>query len=254
MKNFFLVSCFIGFVSAYGQEYDDLYFNKSDREKQKKGQVERANPNFSFQDTASQQEAVEEPFEATSFLGKQYNYEVLPEDELIAGSVSQESIDQYKSGKTIETYTNPNFSSPGQVISNPSINTEQVGQNANFSNPQDPYQNEPVVIIITMEMDGIMEMAGGTQGGTQVLVGTDGVEASGTLVLEICGVTRGMIHFGILGHGMDLTARFGLPVGTQAGDGMLVGVGTQALVGTIGAGEAGMHGVLHTDFTIDPCM
>ena len=105
-----------------------------------------------------------------------------------------------------------------------------------------------------MEMDGIMEMAGGTQDGTQVLVGTDGVEAFGTLVLEICGVTLGMIHFGILGHGMDLTARFGLPVGTQAGDGMLVGVGTQALVGTIGAGEAGMHGVLHTDFTIDQCM
>ncbi|MEM6734544.1 MAG: hypothetical protein AAF620_00615 [Bacteroidota bacterium] len=139
IKNLFLLLSLIGSASVIGQEHDDLYFTKSDREKQKSKQTGSYQTQYESKETAQTQ--IPETFEATSFLGKQYNFELDPEDTLYNGNVSQESIDYYKSGKTIESYTNPNYSVPDE-----NIETRQLESNPNFGVPQDTYQNDPVVI------------------------------------------------------------------------------------------------------------
>jgi len=131
---------------GFGQEYDDLYFNKSNREKQK---VEKA------QAKTVQLPAQEEPagtdqndFKPVSFLGKQYDVEPLPEDlAVVRKAISQESYDFYKPDKTVKDYTNPSFSTPRST--NQMYNNKDLGQNQsnpNFSDPTDTYQNDPVII------------------------------------------------------------------------------------------------------------
>ncbi|MEM0938786.1 MAG: hypothetical protein AAGI25_03230 [Bacteroidota bacterium] len=142
IKNLFLLLSLIGPAAGIGQEYDDLYFTKSDREKQKRKQMVPYESQYGSEETS--QAEVPETLEVTSFLGKQYNYESEPEDTLFNGHVSQKSIDYYKSGKTIESYTNPNYSIPDE-----NIETRQPESNPNFGDPQDTYQNDqddPVII------------------------------------------------------------------------------------------------------------
>jgi len=132
--------------SSYAQEYDDLYFNRSDRKKEKNtsaiynpsegssegGSGYTSNPTFS--------QPSESGSNNVSFLGRQFNYdpsnyeisEEFSETEETDG-VDQELIDYYKR-KGISAYqneettiiqeANPNFSVPNQL----------------------DYQNDPVVI------------------------------------------------------------------------------------------------------------
>ncbi len=148
MKQFIKITLAVTFLfsylEGYTQEYDDLYFNKSDREKQKTSWVRET---YSLpQDNANtgilRSAEIDENFKPTSFLGKQYDREPLLED--FSGSARLKPVDDYKPKKTIEYYTSSNFSTP----SNSSIsNTPQTAfQNENNSNPIDSYQNEPVVI------------------------------------------------------------------------------------------------------------
>jgi len=145
-KNFLAFVFILTGILGFGQEHDDLYYTKSDREKEntKKTNVSQTSlpPGQVQQDT----NRVEE-FKPTSFLGKQYDVEPLPENFLIEETAEHESADLYKPEKTIEDYTNPNFSTPDNTTEVP--DNWDLGQdqpNTNFSDPIDPYQDDPVIV------------------------------------------------------------------------------------------------------------
>lgn len=144
IKNFLAFTIILVSGLSFGQEYDDLYFNKSDREKLKKKRKENMNASVTS-DVASDygvfEETPESDFEPTSFLGKQYDYEPLPTDELVAGTVSQESIDQYKSGKTIEDYQANN-----SYVSNQSSQNNPTFSNPSYSDPMETFDDRNVTI------------------------------------------------------------------------------------------------------------
>lgn len=146
ITKFFFLLFFIGSISVLAQENDDLYYTKADREKDKTQKREYAADWQASQfpedaTPAEQQDEVRgEGFEATSFLGKQYEYASDGESD---GVVSQEIIDSYKSGKTIESYTS-GTNQQSYLSENEPITSDF--SNANFSDPLDTYQNDPVII------------------------------------------------------------------------------------------------------------
>ncbi|MEO9647634.1 hypothetical protein [Ekhidna sp.] len=108
-------------IGAIGQEYDDLYFTKKDRVKQKKKFTEVADQ--------YQQEPVKSD-EELSFLGRQFkNSNPAPEE----GFVSEESLDYYKPEKTQEDYLAEN-----------DYSVDNQYQNTNFSNPQETYYGNTI--------------------------------------------------------------------------------------------------------------
>ncbi|MEQ8629076.1 hypothetical protein [Ekhidna sp.] len=134
--NIFLVTIFsISMIGAFGQEYDDLYFTKADRKKQKKKKIEMTNPSYGTTSEEQFQETSNE-VEVTSFLGRQFQ-QANPTME-----VSEESLDYYAPDKTQEDYINEQTQSAY-------INGTE--RNTNFSNPQatvydNPDNNQPVII------------------------------------------------------------------------------------------------------------
>ncbi|MEQ9468664.1 MAG: hypothetical protein RLN88_14740 [Ekhidna sp.] len=116
LKNFLVFIFTISMVGAFGQEYDDLYFTKEDRVKEKKKLKNRAS-----QITGEQSPSNDE---AMSFLGRQYqeNNQVLEEEDL-------SPQDYYKPEKTQEDYINGDYAYSGQI------------QNPNYSDPQTTYNN-----------------------------------------------------------------------------------------------------------------
>lgn len=136
LKNSLIFILSTAMIGAFGQEYDDLYFTKKDRKKQKK-KVEMADPSYGTP-TEDQQTYYSQPeeVEATSFLGKQF------QENNPATDVSQETLDYYAPEKTREDYISEN--EQDSYINNSS------DQNPNFSDPALTYyddpNNQPIVI------------------------------------------------------------------------------------------------------------
>ena len=132
---FLLVGFSIASLGVFGQEYDDLYFTKSDRKKKKKKNVEMVNPSYgSSNELNSEVETTSQDSESMSFLGRQFQ-ENNPSD----GDVSQESLDYYAPDKTQEDYITEETQSDYITGSN---------QNTNFSDPQSTFNdanNQPII-------------------------------------------------------------------------------------------------------------
>ena len=134
--NIFLVTIFsISMIGVFGQEYDDLYFTKADRKKQKNKKVEMTNPSYGTTSEEQYQETSSD-VEATSFLGRQFQ-EANP-----TMDVSEESLNYYAPDKKQEDYISEQTQSAY-------INGTE--RNPNFSNPQatvydNPGNNQPVII------------------------------------------------------------------------------------------------------------
>lgn len=120
----FLVAIFgISVIGTFGQEYDDLYFTKEDRVKQKKKKANQLAPYSNTQDRTSTDD------EELSFLGKQFQ-----ENNPTEG-VSDESLEYYAPEKKQEDYYSEN-----EYVSD---------QNQNFSNPQETFDNvaqQPIIV------------------------------------------------------------------------------------------------------------
>ena len=145
IENFLAVALILTSIVGFGQEYDDLYFNKSSREKQKKKKVD-----VEISRIPGKEELIDtnqNDSRPTSFLGKQYDVQPLPEDLAAEKTISQESYDFYKPDKTIKDYTNANFSTPGNTNqTGNNLSSNQNKPNANFSDPVNTNQNDPVII------------------------------------------------------------------------------------------------------------
>ncbi|MDE0472429.1 MAG: hypothetical protein OXH57_10850 [Ekhidna sp.] len=145
IKNFLVVVFILLSIVGFGQEYDDLYFNKSSREKEKKKKVDVEIPRIFGQEKLI--DTNQNNSRPTSFLGRQYDVQPLPEDLAAEKTISQESHDFYKPDKTIKDYTNSNFSTPGSTTQRGNnLSPNQNNPNVNFSDPINTVQNDPVII------------------------------------------------------------------------------------------------------------
>ena len=119
---FFLVFILeLSMIGAFGQEYDDLYFTKKDRVKQKKKFNELA-------DQVSKQPSQTD--KELSFLGRQFQYDNPSIDEV---EVSEESLNYYKPDKTPEDYQiHKEYGADNQYL------------NPNFGDPQATYYDNTV--------------------------------------------------------------------------------------------------------------
>lgn len=135
--NIFLAIIFsVSMIGAFGQEYDDLYFTKADRKKQKKKKIEMTNPSYGSLPEEQVSRLEDNEVETSSFLGRQFK-EANP-----VMDVSEESLDYYAPDKTQEEYISEQTQSAY-------INGTE--RNPNFSNPQatvydNPNNNQPVII------------------------------------------------------------------------------------------------------------
>ncbi|WP_370089059.1 hypothetical protein [Ekhidna sp.] len=134
LKNSLVFILSLSVIGAFGQEYDDLYFTKKDRKKQKK-KVEMTDPAYGTQYNDELPEYQPEEVEATSFLGKQFQ-----ENNPTSG-VSQESLDYYAPEKTQDDYISEN---------DQNTYLDNTNQNPNFSDPAvtfyDNPNNQPIIV------------------------------------------------------------------------------------------------------------
>lgn len=132
MKTFSVLVAGLIVTGVFGQEYDDLYFTKKDREKQNVSQNTTYNASYSQNQNYSYVEPAQT--EPQSFLGKQFEYNAQDV------GVSQESLDYYAPEKTQEDYA---------VTYTESAYINGTERNPNFSNPVATYEanpQQPVVV------------------------------------------------------------------------------------------------------------
>jgi len=133
----FLATIFsILLIGAFGQEYDDLYFTKADRKKQKKNRVEVTNPGYGYEgQQMNQQSGGDEEMSLLDSLFQETNPTM---------EVSQESQDYYEPEKKQEDYNSGNSQSAyiNGTERNPNYSNPQADTYENYDNPN----NQPVII------------------------------------------------------------------------------------------------------------